>query len=934
MNHLNRFVVLDLETTGHSPAKGDRIIEIGIVVMENEEVVEEFSSFLNPHTSIPAFISNLTGITESHVKDAPVFSDIAEEIIHMFEDAYIVAHNVPFDLGFLNAELQLSGYAALHIPVIDTVELARILLPQAPGYKLGQLAEYFSFMHDNPHRAFSDALATAELLNTLLSKLYTLPYETLVHLLDFEPVLKSDLAILIQNRIDQLAFQEESGTDVEIFRGIALLKREIHDSEEKEKESISFGDLLDQLYEQPEGIRSFLPYFEARKGQRDMSEIVFDAFQSETHGLIEAETGTGKSLAYLIPAIYHAASSQKRVVISTHLTQLQSQLLEKEVPLLKKALPFPFEVAILKGKQHYLSLKRFEAELNSKEYDNYDMTLTKAIILVWLTETLTGDLDEIQLPTSGKQFLSKVSTEAERVLDQASPWYSRSFYQRARVNAQKADIIITNHSLLCTDMTSESYLLPAYQYAILDEAHHLETTASKHFGSKLDYFHVQYLLKQIHVSGQESSWLEKASSQHQQINETLQQFEWERLWQDAMNETDDLFRTIFSSIDHHKKQVAVNDIGRFQYRFGTDDSLENWPTIKEMAMRLSFQLRDLIHVLLEAKKQIQNQEFVSETLEDFSYYTERLQLIIDELEFFFLTNDPLQVKWIEIEAYGARNAVFLYSEPVDVSKLLWEHLFEEKKSVILTSATLTMKQSFDFMKKRIGLEQQEVLETKIQSPYVYEEQVQVMIPSDFPAIQYGKSEDFILSVCEAIYSMAEITQGRMLVLFTSYDMLKKSYRLLKEMNEENSFVLIAQGISSGSRTRLKKNFQLNDKAILLGTSSFWEGVDIPGNDLSCLFIVRLPFQPPDHPSYEAKAEFIKEAGKNPFMDLALPNAVIRFKQGFGRLIRSSTDRGIVFICDDRIMKTRYGKYFVDSIPKVPILYSTTYDLLKKADEWL
>ncbi|WP_267128985.1 ATP-dependent DNA helicase DinG [Radiobacillus deserti] len=821
------------------------------------------------------------------------------------------------------------------IPVIDTVELARILLPQAPGYKLGQLAEFFSFMHDNPHRAFSDALATAELLNTLLSKMNGLPYETLSHLLDFEPMLKSDLALLLQTRMDELAFVEDTESDVEIFRGIALRKLETADSDESKDVSVSFGEMLDLLYEEPNGIKRYLPNFESRQGQREMSELVFDAFQSQTHGLVEAETGTGKSLAYLIPAIYHAVSTRKRVVISTHLTQLQTQLLEKEIPLLTQSLPFPFEVALLKGKQHYLSLKRFEAELNNKDYDNYDLTLTKAILLVWLTETKTGDLDEIQLPTSGKQFLLKVSTEAERVLDQSSPWYSRSFYQRARIKAQKANIIITNHSLLCTDMTNESYLLPAYQYAILDEAHHLESTASKHFGAKLDYFSIQYLLKQIHVSGQEATWLDKASSAHHSLSDILRKFEWERLWNDAMNETDDLFRTIFTMIDQLKKQVAINDIGRFQYRLDhVDTNVDNWTTVNDMAMRLSFQLRDMIHVLLEGKKQIQDQPYIDETLEDFSYYVERIQLIIDELEFFFLTSDPLQVKWVEIEAFGARNAVFLYSEPVDVSSLLWHHFFEEKKSVILTSATLTMKQSFDFMKKRIGLSNQNVMEKKIQSPYAYEKQVQVMVPKDFPSVQYGKTEDYILSVCEAIYSMAEITEGRMLVLFTSYDMLKKSYQLLREMNDENHFVLIAQGISSGSRSRLKKNFQLNDRAILLGTSSFWEGVDIPGNDLSCLFIVRLPFQPPDHPSYEAKAEFLKSEGKNPFMDLALPNAVIRFKQGFGRLIRSSTDRGIVFICDDRIMKTKYGKYFVESIPSVPISYSSTFDLLQKAEEWL
>ena len=182
-------------------------------------------------------------------------------------------------------------------------------------------------------------------------------------------------------------------------------------------------------------------------------------------------------------------------------------------------------------------------------------------------------------------------------------------------------------------------------------------------------------------------------------------------------------------------------------------------------------------------------------------------------------------------------------------------------------------------------------------------------------------------------SLAKVTKGRMLVLFTSYDMLRKSHQILKETMDLDEYMLIAQGISSGSRTRLKKNFQTFERAILLGTSSFWEGVDIPGDDLSCLMIVRLPFQPPNHPVYEAKSAVLKEDGKSAFFELALPHAVLRFKQGFGRLIRSTNDRGIVFICDARVLKARYGKFFTESIPKVPITYDSTYQLINKAEEW-
>src|SRR5690625_943791 len=285
---------------------------------------------------------------------------------------------------------------------------------------------------------------------------------------------------------------------------------------------------------------------------------------------------------------------------------------------------------------------------------------------------------------------------------------------------------------------------------------------------------------------------------------------------------------------------------------------------------------------------------------------------------------------MEIEAYGAKNSVYIYSEPIDVAQLLQEEFFSKKQSIILTSATLTIRNSFTFIKNRLGLTTKDVFTAKIQSPFQYKSQVQLMIPKDFPHIN---DDDFVYSTCEAILSLAEVTKGRMLILFTSYEMLRKSYQILREMMDLDEYMLIAQGISSGSRTRLKKNFQTFDKAILLGTSSFWEGVDIPGEDLSSLMIVRLPFQPPNHPLFEARAAELKRTGKNAFFDLSLPHAVLRFKQGFGRLIRSTNDRGIVFVCDARIVKARYGSFFTKSIPDVPISYDSTSVLMQNAKVW-
>ncbi|WP_242985828.1 ATP-dependent DNA helicase DinG [Oceanobacillus zhaokaii] len=932
---VQRYVVIDLETTGHSPAKDDKIIDVGIVVIENSQITETKTTLFNPNQPIPPFITNLTGIADEDVKDAPFFHEKADDIISIFQGSYLIAHNVPFDLGFLNAELINHNKQILRNPVIDTVELSRILFPKAPGYKLGQLAEYLKIEHDDPHRALSDAYVTAKLFLKLEEKINTLPYETVSHLLTLEKMLKSDLYELLTTRQQQLAFSTFKNEQIVSFNGIAF--KEVEDTNAAVDGNLpSFGDYLDDIYEEAGSIKRYMKNYEPRPGQRQMSETIFDSFQTRSHALIEAETGTGKSLAYLVPTIYEAVKTGKRIVISTYTTQLQTQLLDEEIPLIQKLIGFPFKAALLKGKNHYISLEKFAHELNTNQHENYDITLTKAMILIWLTETETGDIDELHLTSSGYLFYKRISTDAEGMIDAYSPWFAKSYYQKAKKKAQQADIIITNHALLCTDMFNDYQFLPSYNRVVIDEAHHIEDTASHHYGLKLDNINMQYALNHIGIS-EEAKLFGKFLAKYSFDKKEVPLERWDSILNDTKYEIDVLFQSLYQYvISKQKNDKSLSDIGRIQYRFDSKkEESKKWNVIKEMVTRLTFFIRDLIHILAIVEQHFdQNTPLDKHDKDDLHGIIKLLQTFIDHLEQLFLLEDSVpQVKWIEIDTKSTKNAVYLYCEPTDVSQLLAADFFEKKDSVILTSATLTMNDSFTFIQNRLGLADDRLVTKKFSSPFTYRDQVQLLIPNDFPDIKYGNTDDFIYATCEAILSLAEITDGRMLVLFTSYDMLRKSYYLLKEIIDTDKYVLIGQGISSGSRARLKKNFQTFDQAILLGTSSFWEGVDIPGDDLSCLMIVRLPFQPPAHPVYEAKSNYLKEQGKNAFMELSLPNAVIRFKQGFGRLIRSTSDRGIVFVCDARIKKARYGKNFLNSIPDVPITYDSTQTLMSKAEEW-
>ncbi|MFD1018460.1 ATP-dependent DNA helicase DinG [Thalassobacillus hwangdonensis] len=913
-----KFTIVDLETTGNAPARGDRIIEVGIIVWEDGEVIEEFESFVYPEQQIPAFITNLTGIADDHVANAPLFSEIAEDVRELFEDAYIVAHNIQFDLGFLNFELQHNQLKPLDNPVIDTVELARILLPQSSSFKLGQLAEQLSLDHTDPHRALSDTRVTAELLEHLFKKLNSLPAETIEQLLSLEGNLKSDLRQILMDEWNRKTFSSDRRKDIKLVHGLAVKSIDIPDSSQVKPE-LSFGEHLDFVFHSKKGLASFMDSYEYREAQRTMAETIFDAFSSTRHALIEAETGTGKSLAYLLPAVHHAMSDDEPVVISTYTTQLQRQLLEKEIPQVERLYNVAIRVAILKGKEHYLSLLRFSKELKERNHDNYDTALAKAMLVVWITETETGDIDEVQLPSSGRILWNRISSNQEEAQETWAKENQYSYYRIARGRSEHAHIVITNHSLLCTDLTFDHQLIPSYNYAVIDEAHHLEPTASKHFGLKMDYIDWQNNLSQLEalMKLHDTTILKNGDD----IDRLLQ------LVSNAKEEVDTLFRALFRMVKNKVRSSEKSDVGRLQVNFAaTNVKRTLLAKLEEMTHRLQASL----NAIQRSFVRLDSQEGGESELQS---HSEHLSSMCFQLRDFLTEVEVDQVKWIEIDANGAQNSAYLFSEPVDISNLIKASLFDKKKSVILTSATLTMKHSFHYISDRLGLPKEETIRSKIPSPFPFEEQVQLMVPNDFPDIN-EEPDEFIYATCEAIYSLANVTNGRMLVLFTSYDMLKKSHDLLKDLIMPEEFMIFAQGISSGSRERLKKNFQAFDQAILLGTSSFWEGVDIPGDDLSCLMIVRLPFQPPNHPVYQARAKRLKEEKRNAFMELSLPHAVLRFKQGFGRLIRSSTDRGIVFVCDQRIIKARYGKYFIESIPEVPLKVDSTASLIENVSEWL
>lgn len=932
-----RYVVIDFETTGNSAAKGDRIIQIGAVAVEAGQITDRYSTFIQPGVPIPPFIEQLTGINDDMVKDAPLFEEAAPKLLQMLEGAYFVAHNVMFDYSFLQGELDRCGYSPLSMPLIDTVELSRLLLLGADGYQLGMLAEFLGLEHENPHQADSDAEVTAMLLMHLLDKLETLPLLTLERLSPFVKKLQSSLENIVRDIINEKSVFLADEETYDFYRKLALKKTLKQEQEEFNDDLESYG-----ASELEQKLKTHMAHYEIRESQQKMVELVDEALHTNQHLVIEAGTGVGKSLGYLIPGVRFAKEKDRPLVVSTHTVQLQQQLLERDVPLLKKIMPFDFTATLLKGRNHYLCLRKFEHTLQDHHEDNYDTNFTKAQLIIWLTETEQGDVEELSMASGGKLFWNTVKSDANSCLNHRCPWFSRCYYHKQRRAAHESDLVITNHALLFTDLKSDSQLLPSYKEAVLDEAHHIEEVVSDHFGKETDYFTFLKLLDRL--SSTESDGMMNTLRELSNLLE-VPKYEtylakWDGLFLDVKNELDDLFKQIKTICVTKAKSSRSSELTKQTLRY-TNEDIESalWEPVLEMEERAKQYISDLVKPVKRLLKSFdQFEEHLTIKQKGFLVDIEGLlnDLQDEAAVLHHLLSCPLsqEVYWMEAESKGPRHAVTLYAKPVEIDQILADQFFGKKSSVVLTSATMSVKNKFSYISERLGLLDFGPLNAQLPSPFKYEEQAKLMVPTDIPLINEVDQKTFVAKISTSLYEIAKVTKGRMLVLFTSYEMLKETHSAFKSLMGQEEFVLIAQGVDSGSRARLTKNFQRFDNAILFGTNSFWEGIDIPGDDLSCLVIIRLPFTPPDQPVMAAKSEKLKAEGGNPFYDLSLPQAIIRFKQGFGRLVRSSRDKGAVFVFDRRMIETRYGKSFIQSLPKLPVSIKPVNDLVEELRDWM
>ncbi|HTA86301.1 MAG TPA: ATP-dependent DNA helicase [Silvibacterium sp.] len=645
---------------------------------------------------------------------------------------------------------------------------------------------------------------------------------------------------------------------------------------------------LPSLYDffAPGGVlsRSSLPY-EFRRGQLEMAQAVERSLDENRHLIVEAGTGTGKTLAYLLPAL----RSGRRVIISTGTKNLQEQLFFKDIPFLESLLG-PLRVCYMKGRANYVCRHKLYALRSQPILSGLEEISQYHAIAEWEKTTETGDRAEIDNLPESSQLWAKLDARSDACLGQSCPDYERCFITEMRRKAAESDVIIVNHHLFFADLAikqqagaaPDAGVLPDAGIVIFDEAHELEDVASSYFGISLSNIRFEELARD----------LETMLRAKQGLNSSITS---------AAQTARERARMFFAALPRGSGNRGSGSEGRMPF-LNREEFLETQGDL----------YLGLLNALHRLEGELERVRGVEETLP----LRKRAADIREQLKFLLEADDRNTVFWLERRGgrgHGSAPVTYLQATPIDVSELLGELLFENFPSIVLASATLTVQGGFAHIRKRLGMNNTQ--ELVVPSHFRYGDQALLYLPQDMPD---PRDANFQEEAAKRIRRMLDITRGRAFCLFTSYQQMHDLYeRLLVEVG----YPLLLQG--TAPRKALLEEFRQTPNAVLFGTSSFWQGVDVQGEALSCVIVDRLPFAVPSDPVVQARMRAIEEGGGNAFFEYQVPSAVITLKQGFGRLIRSLEDRGVLMLLDPRIQRQRYGRVFIESLPPYRITQDIT-----------
>jgi ATP-dependent DNA helicase DinG len=701
----------------------------------------------------------------------------------------------------------------------------------------------------------------------------------------------------------------------------------------------------------PDGMMGHLKGYEQRDEQLRMALTVAEAFNHDRVTLIEAGTGTGKSLAYLVPSILWAVRNNQRVVVSTNTINLQEQLIKKDLPFLTRNSSIEFKAVLVKGRSNYACLRKLEQVETEPSLFPDESAQELTTIIEWSKACQDGCRSDLAFTPRGSTW-EEVCCEADQCSRSRCKHFNRCFFYRARRDASAARILVVNHALLLSDIVlrketgyDATAILPPFSRLIFDEGHHLEDVATTHLSQVITRGGV---LKQLHrlvpqkanraglltiISSRITRDLpESREGLYMELSGLLESHLLPKN-RDLEQLTEQIMDWLAISLEHD----AGGLVGREQKLRITADvsSTPFWQECCQRLKTLADALNDYTSALRTLLRRCEDlpeklREKLSDQLLDTSGIEGRLQAMAETL-LFFISEAEGYCRWIESKRGSRGVQARLCAAPLDISAQVKETVLDKLKTIIVTSATLTVGGEFSYLKKRTGfglLPKARLSELYLASPFDYATQVFVAVPDDMPE---PTAHGFREALEEHILRAVAISKGGVFILFTSYDLLNKVYSSLSPEFAKLGLIALKQGETG--RHALLAHFRKEGNAVLFGTDSFWEGVDVKGEALRLVIIARLPFQVPTEPVQQARSEKIEADGGDPFREFSVPQAVIKFRQGFGRLIRSRDDRGAVLILDRRVVTKNYGKKFLRSLPETELVRGASDEVFKKMEEF-
>lgn len=912
---LRDFVAIDLETTGLDFST-EEILELGAVRFQDGEESETFSVVLQTRRPVTPFIEALTGITAAEAADGQDPLVAIQAFQSFCGDLPLVAHNSMFDMRFLRKTWGAAGIQEPVRPVFDTLLGARTVWPELASHRLESLVAKWELAEsgDSAHRAAADARSAGRLFLAIQKEL-------------------ASLQTALPGVIEAMGWiLRESGSAWEgliAWEGGGQSPEPCWPTFEEDfqragppRESILETKIVDRVFSPTGPLAKGREDWEPRPAQGQMAREVGQSLSDSNFLVCEAGTGTGKSLAYLVPAALWAVEARDRVVVSTATKTLQNQLVEREAPLVREVVP-EARIAVLKGRSNYLCVRRFAehledpARLDTAERESF------LPLVAWVARTRTGDIEECHGfgRDRNASLWGKLQSDGRAAIPPRHPLFKRCFHQKAKRRAESAHVLIVNHALLLSDLAIDFALLPSYERLILDEAHHLADAAHDHLGRVISLLRLRRVLHPICETGDKRAGL-----------------------LGALSSAKDLPITAIALVDRCREELANADrrlhrlfqkLGEKVGRRGEEQKLRLRDGLAAETGVDPSPAQGAFDVALASLADLRNQLATWETAEEKGYLADLSagEGALGEFRRDFMalcdTTPEGDVHWIEDWSNPIR--LQLRASPRDPGQLLATKLYPVLKTCVFTSATLAVRGRPEHFEHRTGIDRldRDVVRIRHLSPFKMREQARVVAAGWLPK---PGEKGWLDAVVQTLREVVLPLDRRALVLFTSERNLRDVREKLASEWKQAGRLMLAQGVD-GNREALLQMFRKHEGACILGADSFWEGVDLPGRDLELVVIARLPFPVPSDPLVSARAEEAEAEGRPPFAECFLPEAWLKLRQGIGRLLRRSDDRGAVLVLDSRVVRERYGSYLADAWDGGHRQAKTADQALRELQEW-